>query len=599
MSTVTREQSSKSRGLSARLFERLSRLSRPEALAALGCVSLLVVLPSVFSGFSTDDHMLRWALSADAREHGMGSPPFDLFRWWEPSRVKQLIDLGTLPWWTHEHSLMAFMRPLSSLSHTLDHALWPNSALAMHVHSVLWFACLLAVTFRVYVEVFGRSWTAGVAAALFALNGAHGVAVGWISNRSALLGAVFGTAALLCHHRWRTGLGRRHAMFAALCTALSLASTESGASMAAYVFAYALLFERGAISQRAMSLVPTFGLLAVWFCLRHAGDYGAYALGGYIDPLRQPLAFITALPERALIVIATQVGGSSADMYAWSPLELQSAQLVGGFVFSAGVLWLAWRGLRTQRSLQFLTVGAGLGALPLVAALPSDRLLAPVALGLMPVLAQAIHDAIQPRREQSGFGRALRRQFGVLLVGIHFGLGPLLLAFNAYFPGWIDRTIAEAEQSAPIDAELAGQTMIVTDLPASVYLNYFPSMRAVEGKPRPKYVYWFSATEAPVRLERIGPRTMRAHGDQGLFERHWVDRAASLPLHEGDRVQLAEVEVHVLRVTEDGRPTVADFTFAKPLHSDAYRWLSFRDGVFVPYVVPPDDPRQYRAARAP
>ena len=105
---------------------------------------------------------------------------------------------------------MSFWRPLSSLTHVLDHVLWPRSFVLAHAQSMLWFAALLAVVAVLYRR-FHVPWIAHLALLLYALDDARGWVLGWVANRNALVAATLAFAALAVHDRvrrdgWRPGL---------------------------------------------------------------------------------------------------------------------------------------------------------------------------------------------------------------------------------------------------------------------------------------------------------------------------------------------------------------------------------------------------------
>jgi hypothetical protein len=68
-----------------------------------------------------------------------------------------------------------------------------------------------------------------------------------------------------------------------------------------------------------------------------------------------------------------------------------------------------------------------------------------------------------------------------------------------------------------------------------------------------------------------------------MFDRLFRDG----PMAVGDSVDLGDVTVDVRTVTLDGRPDEVAFHFARPLEDASYRWLQWRDGVYVSFQPPP------------
>ena len=61
---------------------------------------------------------------------------------------------------------------------------------------------------------------------------------------------------------------------------------------------------------------------------------------------------------------------------------------------------------------------------------------------------------------------------------------------------------------------------------------------------------------------------------------------ASLPMSKGDRVEIADLGIEVTEVTEDGRPLIARFTFAKSIDDPSMYWLQFTEDGFIPFAPP-------------
>jgi hypothetical protein len=554
--------------------------------------ALLLVAPALASGFALDDYVLLYQMAGPGGEWA-GSAPFDLFRWMDPAHDQRLIDGGGMPWWTFEGANCAFLRPLSSLSHMLDHWLWPKSAFGMHAHSLVWFALLLFVAFKVYAALLESRWVAGAACAMFALDSAHGETVGWISNRNALISAAFGIGALLCHHRRRGGAGFGFAVAAWGCFALSLSSAELGVAVCGYLLAYALLFEQGSLRPRLASMIPYAAVFVVWSVSRSAAHYGSFGLGAYVDPIAEPWAFATGLPSRSLVLMSSQISRLGSDLYDLVPTTVQPLLLVWALIVCAVMVWFIWPSLRARRSTRFWAGGAMLSVVPLAATVPSDRLLTLVGFGVMPLLAQAMHDALRAARDwkpdcKPTFAPTghLRVTCALMLAFVHFTVDPALLPLLSLSPALVAKGTETTEASLQTDAALREQTVIVAEVPDSVLLSYLPVMRSFNGKPRPEKLYWLAATHASARFERRGPNVLRVTSEAGFFDRRSEARSPRFPLRKGDRVALSQMTVEIVELTRDGRPEVCDFVFALPLESHSYVWRTWQDGRLQSFRVP-------------
>ena len=107
------------------MSSRLTMLSRVAALAThrglpgvLAVLCVLLVVPSLGAGYLLDDYLHQNILSGKVQSHGPWSP-YGLFVFIDndPSRVRAMIDAGTLPWWTLETLQIKFWRPLTELTH--------------------------------------------------------------------------------------------------------------------------------------------------------------------------------------------------------------------------------------------------------------------------------------------------------------------------------------------------------------------------------------------------------------------------------------------------------------------------------------------------
>ena len=582
------------------LYARLKRLEKPRALQAAVALSFVLMLPGVLSGLSLDDYVLLDELSRPESTLYSGHAPFDLFRWTQPESVSRLIDGGGVSWWVSPQTRIAFMRPLSSLSHALDHWLWPSSPLAMHLHNLFWFGLLLSFTFQVYRQLLVRSWTLGLACMMFALDSAHAGPVGWIANRNGLMSAAFAVACLVCHHRARSARpasgGWRWGILGALAFVASLLASELGVGIFGYLFAYAVLYETGSLRGRLASLTPYVLTVGGLVAARGRLGYGVLdGFGNYADPLQEPLRFAHFVPVRATLLLASQFTRFCSDVYEVSLPPMQPYVLAVAVVLLASSLWFIAPAIKADRTSRFFFAGAVLAAIPPVGATASERLLLLVGLGVPPVLAEAVRRAlVSPARVRFGRpagARGARRtwnlplaQAGVILVA-HLALDPLLMPLYAAIPGVLGREAQRVSDQLPLAAG-AQRTVFVASIPDTTPLYYAQVMRRVRGQPSPQRLYWLAGASEGTRYVRRGPRELRVINPAGFWDARWEERSPELPLHVGDHIELTELRVHVVEVTPDGRPSVVDFTFSEPLESERYAWLDWRDGKLQPFTPP-------------
>lgn len=543
-------------------------------------VAVLLVVPTLFGGFSLDDYVILYQMDGPRDGESFGSAPFDLFQWMKPAHNHRLLDGNGMPWWTYEHAKLAFLRPVSSWTHALDDGLFGRHAVWSHLHSLIWFALLIGIALKAYDELIEDRWVVGVASVMFALDSAHGSTVGWISNRNAAIAAVFGIAALLCHHRRRHGAGMLTAVVGWVCFSLSLSSGESAIGMFGYLVAYALTYEPKPLAERLRSIVPHGSIAGVWALARSALGYGSYGLGAYVDPIHEPIEFLRVMPERFSILLSSQLSRVGADLYDLSPPGFRPFQLAWSVAMCIVFVWFMWPAFRRERALRFWTAGCVLSILPLTATVPNDRLLTLVGLGMMPSLAFAIHDGLRavPELAKAHGAAKLRVLVSSALLFVHLVVDPLLLPIAAMTPSLVGRWAARADAALPSTPEMRDKTLIVAAVPDSVLLSYLPVMRSLENRPRPDKLYWLAATPSAASFERRSPNVLRVSSRSGLFDHRSEARSPSLALRKGERVQLSQIAIEVIELTPDGRPTVCDFVFSEPLESPRFVWRVWDSG---------------------
>jgi hypothetical protein len=540
----------------------------------------LLVAPTLFGGLSLDDYVIQYQMDGPRDGEYAGSGPFDLFEWMRPAHNHRLIDGNGMPWWTYENAHLAFMRPVSSWTHWVDDVLFGGRAVFCHLHSVVWFALLVGLAFKVYGELIEERWVVGVASAMFALDSAHGSAVGWISNRNAAIAGVFGILALLCHHRRRHGADLATAVTGWGCFALSLLSGESAVGLFGYLIAYALTFERAPLRARVASIAPHVGIAGIWAAVRSALHYGSYGLGAYVDPIHEPLLFLRVMPERFVVLLSSQLSRMSADFYDLLPSTFRPWQFGWGIAMCALLVWFCYPSLRRERGLRFWAIGSMSSILPLTATVPNDRLLTFVGLGMFPVIAFGIHAALRavPRLRAAKGDARLRMLAASGLLFVHLVIDPMMLPISAMTPSLVGRWAARADAALPSTPAMHDKTLIVAAVPDSMLMSYLPVMRTLEGRTRPDKLYWLAATPSAASMERLAPNVLRVSAPAGLFDPRSEARSPSLALQKGERIQLSQMTVEVIELSPDGRPTVCDFVFSEPLDSPRFVWRTWDSG---------------------
>jgi hypothetical protein len=580
-------------------------MSPRRAHLGLVLLGLCLVLPSVRAGFFADDY-LQIAQLEGWSANPVG--PLDLYSFVPRDRavLAALLDRGA-PYFVAPNLVLRFLRPLSSALMALDHTLFGRQPVPYHVHTLLWYAALLALVGALYRRAAPRSlWL--LAFLIFCLDDGHALTVAFIAARNAVVACVLVWLGLGAHLRWRIHGWRPGAVIAPLLGALGLAAGEMGLAALAYVVAWEIC-ERRPGWRRA--LAPTALLVAAYFIAYRLIGGGAHASAAYLDPFGDPLGLLKELPGRLALLVGNLILRTPIDTAFFDDRLRAPLIAVGAAAAVVVALWLA-RALRRlppeeAARVRWLGVGAA-GAL--FAATPGalgERLVFAAGLGGSVVVAALLHDAWQLFRS-----RRARILGAVALVSL--GLPNLVLAavalpgktifFSRMFEGY-RRTAREAEIAAPVPARV-----VVVALDDLFAIQLLPA-RAFEQGRTPDELRPISRGEggalaepdrlgelgggilsmaaAAHRLRRTGPDTLELSTPEGtLLDGVWpsVWRSRSLPLARGSVVRMSYMTVTILDDRE-GRPTRASFQFTRPLDDPSLIFLVFRDGGLRRLAMPP------------
>jgi hypothetical protein len=450
----------------------------------------------------------------------------------------------------------------------------------MHAHSVVWFAILLAFVVALYRRVETSPLVLGGAALLYAIDDAHGPAVSWISNRNALIATAFGALAVTAHVAWRRDGRRWGAIVAPAALFFGFGAGEFVSGALAYVVAFALCLDRGRPLSRALGLLPSAAVVVVWRVAHTAGGYGATGSGAYLDPLRDPAAFLAALPEKVLVLVHGQLGVPPSDLAFFGPPEDRPLLLaLAGITLAAAVLVFAPI-VKRDAVARFWALGALLATIPVSASFPSDRLLLFVGIGAAGLVARLLATLVDARVGPRPKG--VRMMVALGFAAIHLVVAPLLLPFRS--AQMLVAGHASTESARVLDevADLAEKTVIVVNAPIDILASYVQAERAWQGRPTAARFYWLASASSALEVRRPDPSALVIRPREGFLygplERHY--RGDTRALSTGTRVTLAEMTATVQGTLADGRPSAVRFDFDAPLDSPRYVVLAWRNGEY-------------------
>lgn len=568
-------------------------LGRPTATWAAVALAVALTLPSASTPLTADD----WLQSMIARGvhpvAGLPASRWDLFSFvgHEPGNTATQMNVGVLPWWSDPEVKLAFWRPLSAVTHLVDWTLWPGSATAMHLQSLLWFALALLAVAAFYRRLFGAfgsgaasgaSWAAGLAISLYALDDAHGPAVGWVANRNAMVAVAAAMPVMLLHDRWRRERWRAGAWLAPLALAFALGAGESALAVVAYLFAYALCLDDAPIGARAASLLPYVAVVVVWRVVYHALGFGTAYSGVYVDAGAEPLAFLHVMPSRAVYLLAAQLATPWSDFAAlWSFVSPHAERNALVFCTIVVVLFaLLFAPLvRRDRLARFFALGALVAVVPICSTFPADRLLWFVGVGAMGLVARWLE--LRPRAWWAAVVAAL-------LIAIHVVVAAPLLAVRSRSMETVSRPILRADASIPPSDQLRGGMLVLVNPPSDLFVAYVVIRRASQGRPLPT-TRWLATGTTDVTITRIDDRSLDVRPDGGFipFVSERMLRRLDRRFTRGETIALTGVAVTVTEITDDGRPAEIVARFDRSLDDPSLHWAVWHGQGFVPWAPPP------------
>jgi hypothetical protein len=319
--------------------------------------------------------------------------------------------------------------------------------------------------------------------------------------------------------------------------------------------------------------------------MHHHLGYGVAGSGEYFDPFRDPALFLAHLPERALVLLFSELGGPLAD--AWNAYPLVSPRLPAA-VLAVAAAAVTFAGflvaplLCSSRTACFWLAGCLLSMFPAVSAFPSDRLLSWVSIGAMGLLAELSASTLE------GGANGVRRWGALAVLGYHVGLSPLTLPARSASAREARAILTRGDASLPRTPDVVGKTLLFVTTPSEPMVSFLPAARAAEGIPRPRAQHWLTAGTSPVTILRPEDRVLEITTEG--YVRAQTERMLRGPQHPftaGERIPLPGITVEILRVTGDARPLTVRYRFERPLEDPRYLWVRWQEDGFVPFVPPP------------
>lgn len=537
---------------------RSARLNRGRRLTPWVLAAALVVsLPALSVDLVNDDllHRLELQNKIPGYEHAWLSL-YDFTPERLPSAI--LVDLGYLPWFSHEQLSLRFFRPLSSALLALDYALFKTNVFFPHVHSLLWFVALVAITHRLYARWFEQR-AATLSALVFAMAGYHAMSIAWLAARHSLVAATFGALGLYHHLRFREDHVSRGRSIALLSCAAGLCASEVALGALVFLVVYELM-RQVSLEQRISGAAP-YAVLGLAYLAGYALlGYGTRGSGAYIFPFDAPGQFALAALVRVPILIGDLLLGMPAVLAKSPATELSLAMfgfLAIAFYLFVFVRYRALLTLRVRRCLGWLAASTPLALVPAVGTIIGGRVLLFAAIGGAALVGNALNLLLEARnRLHEGPKRGRRRRYGIalavgLLAILHFGFSP---SVRVGLPLAL-RSIAEGHKKLAREADLGacprgGAAYLLTgsDPALSLYAGFSFLLYRHDGAPFRRFRVLSMAPQAQ-QLTRVGENSFELQvlgpvRKYNAFE--LLYRARNDPLRVGWSRKAEELSVRVM-----------------------------------------------------
>lgn len=567
----------------------------PGVIGVALAVSLLLLLPSLWSGFLLDDYFFVMYLESDVLPYQ--PEPWSMFAFipQDPALTQQHIREGFFPWWTHPEFKIMFFRPLSSLLVWFDFSVFGRNAFWHHLHSLLWWSGVLTVWGMLLWRVLpGR--LGALALLLIAVDEAHITPAGWIASRNALVAALPVLLGLWAHLRWREDNWQWGLPLSLLGYAAGLAGAEAAVAVLAYVAAYELFAGPGRPIHRLIGLAPAVAVGCVYLAFYQWGDYGTHGSGFYSSPFSEPAQFASRGAVHWVVLLGDEFFGITADFWNRFPQsrELQFALAAAAAALFACLFAASYRALdgTKRRSVRWLVAGALLSMIPTLAVIPSNRmLLAPFLGGSVAVAVVLCHgwDCLR-RVDLSRWRRSAWAAAAGLLFVVHFLYAPLLSLAMVNMLTDFARTGKEIALTMELDEQTAGQKdVVVLAAPSMAVAHYVPIIRFAEGKPWMGSWRLLTLSRFDHRVTRTGPRTVELEVLNGSMFANEVERlyrTPNAPFKPGDVITAGPLKVEILEMGASGPRRVA-FHFATPLEAPRWHFVAWKEGRLRQIAIPP------------
>lgn len=511
--------------------------------------AVLSTLPSLSVGLVADDYGIRSSLLDHLHGASAQAPWWNVFEIDVP--VATLVAIGGLSWWASPELAFQLLRPLATLSHYLDYALWPTAPLWMHLHNIALYAVLVWIVSSLYERLLESRAVAGFASMLYAVDDAHTFSTAWISSRNTILTALFSFGALSCFHRSRSEGSRIALWVGPSALFLAHASSEGTIGIWAYLCAYLAFLDRSPLRARLFALVPYVLVSTAWMVLGTALGYGVSGSGIYLDPRSDLEGFlrvlVTRLPQ-AVLAEFSLVPELTVSLHA----SVKFAVQVGGVLVFALAAVFAIRS--KSPAAKFALFGGIIALIPTCSTLATGRLLYLGGFGAQALIALLCVTCLEAARAAPFWRTRRLLAFGVALFVTSISV------FGVYSsPRWWDETHAtfrRVARSLPSGAALAQSIVMIVNASDYISTPFVINYHRLFDGPGPALMHVLGVSMRAVQVSRPDVKAIVLEPEGG-----YLNDSTSILIRQrdekftvGQQIPLFAALVTIQKITADGRP---------------------------------------------
>ncbi len=540
-------------------------------------LGFLIALPSLDGGIWMDDYQQRIALLSSLSDN-----PFEFYRMGTP-QTEELLQSGILPWWTHPVSKLVFFRPIAHWLMQIDYKWWPNSFATMHLHSIFWYAALVAVAGLVYRRFALWPLAAGFSAILFAVDFGHGGAMAWLANRNVMVAMTASMLALLCYERkawyWQVP--------GCIFFAASMASAEAALAITGYFFAYEVFIAKQRWHWRLMRLMPYALIAFLWLAFWHHRGYGSAGPGFYTDPASDPGEFIRAVIYRAPAFLFGQLSVVPVEIF-WFLENSQWRNYAFAAVLAALVFFVIQVVPVFKKSAlaRFYFLGMCIAAIPICGSQLVGRSLWYVGFGAIGLLGLLFEHFFTMAAEDRKRGFTV---FAGTMLILHLVVSPLMFYFGIIIGPLLDNYM-DSRTLQLYDERGSNKNVLVISAIDFEMNTYYPMLKDES----------LSISSAPAQLKSGIYKVRSLTNGAGDFELWRKDddtlvvrrgsgfdamRKGKYGFTKGERVSLDDVDITVHEITVDRAAVEIEYRF-KPGALSNYGAVVWQAGNFSPAQLP-------------